>query len=207
MFRNILPNEYFFFDYFENHNDLTIKLAEEMVLVLKEPTDLVEGAKRIKKLESELDQIETTCIEALHKTFITPIERTEIYKLIQRMDSIANALHSSLSRINLYEISVIRPEAVELVNVVVECCKEIGDALRLLRDMKNIEKIKEHCKRTRKLESEGDKIFKAAIKSLFQEKDPILIIKWKEIFDKIEKGLDRCQDVANIIEEIVIENA
>lgn len=207
MFRNILPNEYFFFDYFDNHINLTIKMVEEVIVVLQEPSDLSEAAKKIKKFESELDQIEATCIEALHKTFITPIERADIYNLIQRMDSIANALNSSLSRINLYEIDVIRPEAVEIVKVIQSCCLEIAQALILLRDMKKIEIIKDHCKKVRKLESEGDKIFKTAIKSLFQEKDPILIIKWKEIFDKIEKGLDRCQDVANIIEEIVIENA
>lgn len=205
--RNLLPKEYVFFDFFENHSVLTIKMLEEMLKILSNPEKLSEGAKEIKKIESELDTIEVACVEALHKTFITPIERTEIYKLIKRMDSIADCMNGALSRMNLYEIDVIRPEAVEMVNVVLNCSLEIGNAVKLLRDMKKFEEIKIHCDKIRKFESEGDKIFKSAIKNLFHEPDAVIIIKWKEIFDRIEKGIDRCQDVANIIEEVVIDNA
>jgi len=205
--RNLLPKEYVFFDFFEGHSAGTIKLLEEMLKILNNPSQLSEGAKEIKRLESELDQIEVSCVEALHKTFITPIERTEIYKLIRRMDDIANSMNGALSRMNLYEIDVIRPEAVEMVQIVLNCCIEIESAVKLLRDMKKFEEIKAHCNKIRKYESEGDKLFKSAIKNLFHENDAVLIIKWKEIFDRIEKGTDRCQDVANIIEEVIIDNA
>jgi uncharacterized protein Yka (UPF0111/DUF47 family) len=205
--KNLLPKEYAFFDYFENHSALTIKLLEEMLKTMNNPASLPEAAKEIKRIESELDKIEVACVEALHKTFITPIERTEIYKLIKRMDDIANAMNGALSRMNLYEIDVIRPEAIEMVNIVLNCAKEIEAAVKLLRDMKKFEDIKAHCDRIRKFESDGDKLFKSAIKNLFHETDAILIIKWKEIFDRIEKSTDRCQDVANIIEEVIIENA
>lgn len=207
MFKNLLPKEYVFFDFFENHSNHTVKMIEELLKVLNNPSNLTEGAKSIKKYESELDQIEVACVEALHKTFITPFERTEIYKLISRMDDIANCMNASLSRMDLYEIDVIRPEAIEMVTIVHTCCLEIGHAVKLLRDMKNIEQIRVHCTKIRKFESDGDKLFKSAIKNLFHEKDAVLIIKWKEIFDRIEKGIDRCQDVANIIEEVTIENA
>lgn len=207
MLRNLLPKEYVFFDFFENHSSLSIKLLEEMLKTLNNPAKLSEGVKEVKRIESELDQIEVNCVEALHKTFITPIERTEIYKLIGKMDDIANCMNAALSRMNLYEIEVIRPEAIEMVKIVLECTKEIDAALRLLRDMKHFEAIKAHCHAIRKYESDGDKIFKQAIKNLFHEKDAVLIIKWKEIFDRIEKGTDRCQDVANIIEEVIIDNA
>ena len=207
MLKNLLPKEYVFFDFFENHSSRTIKLLEEMLKVLNNPASLAEGAKEIKRIESELDQIEVACVEALHKTFITPIERTEIYKLIKRMDDVANSMNAALSRMNLYEIDIIRPEAIEMVNIVLNCSKEIESACKLLRHMKNFEEIKSHCDRIRKFESDGDKIFKSAIKNLFHETDAVLIIKWKEIFDRIEKGIDRCQDVANIIEEVIIDNA
>ncbi len=207
MLRNLLPKEYVFFDFFENHSSLSIKLLEEMLKTLNNPAQLIEGVKEVKRIESELDQIEVNCVEALHKTFITPIERTEIYKLIGKMDDIANSMNAALSRMNLYEIDVIRPEAIEMVKIVLECLKEIDAALRLLRDMKHFEAIKAHCHAVRKYESDGDKLFKQAIKNLFHEKDAVLIIKWKEIFDRIEKGTDRCQDVANIIEEVIIDNA
>jgi uncharacterized protein len=205
--RNLLPKEYVFFDYFESHTSLSVKLLEEMLAILNNPTQLSEGAKSIKKLESELDQIEVACVEALHKTFITPFERTEIYKLVKRMDDVANCMNAALSRMDLYEIEVVRPEAIEMVTIVYNCSIEIGYAVKLLRDMKNIEEIRKHCSKIRKFESDGDKLFKSAIKNLFHEKDAVVIIKWKEIFDRIEKGIDRCQDVANIIEEVTIENA
>lgn len=207
MFRNLLPKEYGFFDFFENHIALTIKLGEEVILTLQNPSDLNTAAKAIKSIESELDQIEVNCIEALHKTFITPIERTEIYKLIKRLDGIANSMNSALSRMNLYEVTTVRPEAIDLVNSIVTCCKELEAAIKLLRDMKNIDEIRKRCDNVRKMESQADKIFKSAIKNLFREADAVTIIKWKEIFDKIEKGVDKCQDAANIIEEIIIENA
>ena len=207
MFRNLLPKEYDFFDFFVSHSQLLIKLMEELFKVLSNPSNLDEGAKGIKKIESELDQIEVACVEALHRTFITPFERTDIYKLIGRMDDIANCMNAALSRMDLYEIDIIRPEAIKMVEIVHSCTIEINHAVKLLRDMKNIEAIREHCGKIRKFESEGDKLFKSAIKNLFHEKDAVLIIKWKEIFDRIEKGIDRCQDVANIIEEVTIENA
>lgn len=207
MLRNLLPKEYVFFDFFENHSALSIKLLEEMLKTLNKPSTLAENVKEVKRIESELDQIEVNCVEALHKTFITPIERSEIYKLIKRMDDIANCMHAALSRMDLYEIDVIRPEAIEMVTIVLNCLKEIDAAVRLLRNMKKFEEIKGHCDRIRKYESEGDKLFKSAIKNLFHENNAVLIIKWKEIFDRIEKGIDRCQDVANIIEEVIIDNA
>ncbi len=207
MLRNLLPKEYVFFDFFEGHSSLSIKLLEEMLRILKSPANLHEGVKEIKKIESDLDQIQVSCVEALHKTFITPIERTEIYKLIKKMDDIANSMNSALSRMNLYEIDVIRPEAIEMVGIVLNCVKEIDSAVRLLRDMKKFEEIKKHCDKIREFESEGDRLFRSAIKNLFHEQDAVLIIKWKEIFDRIEKGTDRCQDVANIIEEVIIDNA
>jgi len=207
MLRNLLPKEYVFFDFFENHSVLTIKLIEIMLDILNNPAQLVEGAKEIKKIESQLDQIEVACVEALHRTFITPIERTEIYNLIKKMDSIANSMNGTLARMSLYEIDKVRPEAIEMVTIVYNCSKEIGDTVKLLRDMKHFEEIRRHCNVIRQFESEGDKLFKSAIKELFHEKDAVLIIKWKEIFDRIEKGIDRCQDVANIIEEVVIDNA
>jgi len=205
--RNLLPKEYVFFDFFESHSSLSIKLLEEMLNTLRNPSRLNEGVKEIKRIESELDQIEVNCVEALHKTFITPIERTEIYKLIKRMDDIANSMNGAISRMGLYEIDVIRPEAIEMVEIVLNCVKEIECAVKLLRDMKKFEEIKIHCDKVRNFESEGDKLFRQAIKNLFHENDAVLIIKWKEIFDRIEKGTDRCQDVANIIEEVVIDNA
>lgn len=207
MFRNFLPKEVDFFEFFQEHIDLTIKLTNEINEIFKNPSLVEQKQDEIRKLEKRLDHIEVNCIEALHRTFITPFERTEIYKLIKRLDDIADALNSALSRVYLYDITTIKNEVFLIQDLIVSSLYDIKEALKLIEDMKEIEKIRTLCDSVRKKETEGDKIYRTAIKSLFQSENAVEIIKWKEVLDKVEKSLDRCQDVANIIEEITIDIA
>lgn len=207
MFRNFLPKEVDFFEFFQEHIELTIKLAIEINEIFKNPAQLEEKQEQIRKLEKKLDHIEVNCIEALHRTFITPFERTEIYKLIKRLDDIADALNSALSRVYLYEITKIRDEVFQLNELILSSLYDIKEAINLIEEMKEIDKIRKLCDSIRKKETEGDKLYRNSIKLLFQSDNAVEIIKWKEVLDRVEKSLDRCQDVANIIEEITIDNA
>lgn len=207
MFRNFLPKEVDFFEFFQEHIELTIKLAIEINEIFKNPTLVEEKQEQIRKLEKKLDHIEVNCIEALHRTFITPFERTEIYKLIKRLDDIADALNSALSRVYLYEITIIRDEVFQLNELILSSLYDIKEAINLIEEMKEIDKIRKLCDSIRKKETEGDKLYRNSIKLLFQSDNAVEIIKWKEVLDRVEKSLDRCQDVANIIEEITIDNA
>jgi uncharacterized protein Yka (UPF0111/DUF47 family) len=207
MFRNLLPKEVNFFEFFQEHIELTIKLANEIDEIFKNPSIIEEKLEQIRKYEKKLDGIEVNCIEALHRTFITPFERTEIYKLIKKLDDIADALNGALSRIHLYDIKEIKPEVLQLTEIIKYSLYDIKELISLIEDMKEIDKIRTLCDSVRKKETEGDKIYRNTIKNLFNSDNAVEIIKWKDVIDRVERSLDRCQDVANIVEEITIDNA
>ena len=148
------------------------------------------------------------CVEALHKTFITPIERDDIYRLITKMDDIMDFVEAASERIALYEIKDMTPEVKDLADVLVRAAEEVAHACSLLRNMKNAEAIIKDCIDINRLENEADAILRNAVARLFkEEKDPITIIKWKEVYEHLENATDRCEDVANIIEGVVLEHA
>lgn len=206
MFRSILPKEYAFFDFFDNHIALCLQLSQEIYALANGKGSIDESEKNLKNLEKQMDQITLQCTEALHKTFITPIERTDILKLIKKMDSIADSAYRAISRIKIYELQI-RPDIKDIADILVKAIQELQIALGLMKDMKEIETIRVKCQNIRKLESQGDEIFKKAISQVFKEGDAIAIIKWKEIYEKLEKAINRCEDTANLVEEILIESA
>jgi uncharacterized protein Yka (UPF0111/DUF47 family) len=207
MLKHLLPKEHAFFNNFEAHVALVIEACEEFIKLSKPGTDIIQSVKKIEDLEHQTDEITHRCIEALHKTFITPFERTDIQHLIKQLDDIVDSIDGAASRIVLYEIHEIRPEAAELAEVLLKSTREIELALKCLRDIKNPELIRQKCIRIYDLENRGDEILSSAILRLFKEGDPILIIKWKEIFERLEIAVDRSEDVANTIEGIVISSS
>lgn len=206
MFRSILPKEYAFFDFFDNLMVHCNAMANDLLKISTNQIKLIDGIEQIKSKEKAMDQICVQCIEALHKTFITPIERTDILKLIKRLDSIADNVDRATSRLVLYELEV-RPDIKQIAEILVKATSELQIALGAMRDFKDVELIKAKCAAIRKLESEGDDIFKKAISEVFKTGDAIAIIKWKEIYEKYEKAINKCEDCANLIEEILIESA
>lgn len=207
MLKHLLPKEHAFFDTFEAHVALVIQACEEFLRLTKPGADITRSAGIIEDLEHQTDEITHRCIEALHKTFITPIERTDIQVLIKRLDDIVDSIDGAASRIVLYEIQQVREEAHQLVDVLLTATKEIEAALKGLRNKKNAELIRQKCIRIYDLENRGDEILRSAIQRLFKEEDPLLIIKWKEVFERLEIAVDRCEDVANTIEGIVISSS
>jgi predicted phosphate transport protein (TIGR00153 family) len=204
MLRRFLPREYSFFDFFESHSQLTIRTCKELLSLTSGKSDMAESVRRIRDLEHEADKITTHCIEALQKTFITPIERTDIHQLIKRLDDIVDIINGASSRILLYEIKEMRPEARELAHILVLASGEIDGALKGLRNLKNIRLIKERCTAIHELENQGDEVLRSALMRLIKENQPMLFIKWKEIFERLEKAINRSKDVADMVEEIVI---
>jgi uncharacterized protein Yka (UPF0111/DUF47 family) len=124
------------------------------------------------------------------------------------MDDIMDFVEAAAERISLYEVTEMTPEVRELAHLLVKAVEKVGVALRGLRDMKHADPIIEACVDVNRLENEGDAILRIAVARLFREaKDPITVIKWKEIYENLESATDRCEDVANIVEGIVLENA
>jgi predicted phosphate transport protein (TIGR00153 family) len=206
MFRRLLPQEHGYFDLFELHATLGLRVCQELQAMFAEDGDMTVRAAVIKELEKEADQAPRTCMAALHRTFITPMDRADIHTLIQRLDDVVDSVESLASRVMLYEITEVRPEARELADILVECAKEITLVMPMLRNMKNAEAIKQHGVKIFDLENEGDLIMRNALAKLFrEERDAITLIKWKELYERLEKATDRCEAVASIVQSIVIE--
>ncbi|GIX45057.1 MAG: hypothetical protein KatS3mg130_1465 [Candidatus Sumerlaea sp.] len=206
MLRRLLPRTTDFFEFFDKHIALTIEACRVLQEMAERNGDFAPHVSRIKDLEHETDRITHQCIEALHETFITPIERGDIHRLIKRMDDIIDAVDSAVMRIRLYQIREMRDEVKLTARLLVQATSEVAEALKLMRSPKNIEQIKASCIKIYGYENEADTVLRNALARLFdQEKDPIAVIKWKEIFEILELASDRCEDVANIIQGITIE--
>ncbi|MBI4511916.1 MAG: DUF47 domain-containing protein [Deltaproteobacteria bacterium] len=207
MFGKLLPRETSFFDFFERHAALTVEGAKEFLSLASTGANVGPKSKRIKEIEHETDVITHHCVEALHKTFITPIERDDIHRLITRMDDIMDFIEAAAERIALYEIREMTPEVRDLADVLVRSTEEVEEALKGLRDMAHADMVVKKCIDINRLENEADAILRNAVARLFkEERDPITIIKWKEIYEHLENATDRCEDVANIIEGVVLEH-
>ena len=208
MFGRLLPRETSFFDFFERHAAITVEGAREFLSLASTGANILAKAKRIKEIEHEADTITHHCVEALHKTFITPIERDDIYRLITKMDDIMDYVEAAAERIALYKLTAMTSDVKDLADVLVRATQEIELAVKLLRSMDNAEKISKKCIDINRLENEADSILRAAVARLFdEEQDVRAIIKWKEIYENLENATDRCEDVANIMEGVVLEHA
>ena len=207
MLKKLMPRETSFFEFFERHAATTVRGCRELLDLTNEGKDFEARALRIKDIEHEADSITHDCVEALHRTFITPIDRDQIHMLISRMDDIMDYVETVSEQFVLYNIDHVSTAAKELAAVLLESAEHVEGAVTGLRDMKHAEAIKEHCIEVNRLENRGDELLRKAVARLFdEEKDPIAIIKWKEIYENLEIATDRCEHVANIIEGIVLEN-
>ena len=163
-------------------------------------------AQRVKDVEHQGDEITHTVIEKLHQTFITPIDREDIHKLISHMDDVLDLVEATSERLWLYDVREIEPEARELSDVLLKAVVEMGAAVRGLRNLKDRPRLIAHCTEINRLENEGDRLLRRAVARLFRDgTDPIHVLKWKEIYDNLENAIDRCEDVANVIEGVALE--
>jgi uncharacterized protein Yka (UPF0111/DUF47 family) len=147
-------------------------------------------------------------IELLHKTFITPLDREDIHALITRMDDIVDLTEDVAQSVYLYDLRTVTPEAAQLAEICVKCGEKVREAVSLLPKMDNADRIRQACRDIDKLESEADHVMRGAMAKLFRDEEDVRqLIKLKNIYELLETVTDRCEDVANIIEGIVVENA
>jgi uncharacterized protein len=206
MLRKLLPRETSFFDFFEEHAELTLDGATEFLSLVSSGVNIEVKARRIKEIEHETDVITHRCVEALHKTVITPMDSTQIHRLITRMDDVMDAIEAAAERIALYKLRQMTPEVQAMADVIKSATQVLLDACRLLRNVRDPAAILKKCVDINRLENEADAILRCAVARLFdQEEDPVMIIKWKEIYESLETAADRCEDVANIIENVILD--
>lgn len=203
-----MPTEGKFFDLFNQHAELAVKCAKEMVALMTNFDDLEIRVHAIEAVEKEADKVTHNAIELLHKTFITPLDRDDIHQLITRMDDILDLLEDAAQTISLYDIKSITPEAKRLAELCLSCAEKVQGAVGLLSNMDNSRQILSICQEIDRLESDADHVMRAAMSKLFRdEPDVRTLIKLKAIYEILETVTDRCEDVANIIEGIIVENA
>ena len=204
----LLPHDASFFAHFEHQGQKTVEGCRAFLDMVENPTDLESRAERVKQIEHECDEITHAVVEGLHKTFITPIDRSDIYALITKMDDIMDFVEAAADRVALYEIPTMTKEVGDLARCLVSSAEHVLGAVSSIRDLGKPNGILQHCIEINRLENVADNILRSALARLFkEEKDPIAVIKWKEIYETLESATDRCEDVANIIEGVVLENS
>jgi predicted phosphate transport protein (TIGR00153 family) len=204
---NLVPKEAVFFDLFEKAAANAHECTQCLVEFLDRFDDLSNRARRIKDLEHIGDELTHETIERLNKTFITPIDREDIHELVCRVDDILDLVDTAVDRIVLFKLQKPLDETKQLAQVLVRSTSLIREMMPSLRNMKDADVVRQRVREVHRLESEADRIERQAMATLFESNpDPIYVIKWKNIIETLESATDRCEDVANVIEGIVLKN-
>ena len=208
MFGRLMPREGNFFELFNAHAERIVEGSRDLQAMIATFTDVEKHAQRIDDAERAADKITHECITLLHKTFITPFDRDQIHQLITRMDDILDLMQDVAESVVLYDIRRITPESKQLAEICQMCCERVRTAVGLLKNVKDAEAILKTCQEIDRLESDADRVMRAAMSKLFRdEADVKQLIKLRTIYELLETITDRCEDVANLIEGIVLENS
>jgi predicted phosphate transport protein (TIGR00153 family) len=205
---SLIPKDKVFFDLFEQAASNVHEGAKALMSLLEDFRDVPAKVQKVKDIEHEGDRITHTTIEKLNQTFITPLDREDIHELICRLDDIIDLIDTAVARLMLYKIEKPTEEAKDLGKVLVNATKVILELIPQLRNLKKTDALIQKCIEVHTQENEGDRIEQRALASLFENgHDPTVIIKWKDIYEDLESATDRCEDVANVVEGIVLKNA
>lgn len=208
MFVRFLPKEFQFFDMFDKQAAYAVEAVVYFKELVSKGTIDEEALKKIRNIEHEADEVTHTIIEQLNKTFITPFDREDIHVLAKEMDDVVDMIYTIINRLTIYKLAGVNKELIEFACVIEESVLGVECAIKELRNMKNPKAIMEYCVEVNRLENVGDVMRDKVLAELFDtEKDPILVIKWKEIYQDAETILDICEDLANTIESIIVKQA
>ena len=205
---NLLPKEYEFFDMFDNLADHCTNTSNQFQDNMSHGSFSEDDVKKIKAIEKNADSIVFELVEKLNKTFITPIDREDIHSLAHELDSVIDLILKVSNHMKIYKITEINPKFVEEVKLISRSVEALTKAVKGLRNLKDQKKILRYCTEVNLIEDEGDQLRNDVIAELFNgEHEAIYIMKWKDIFQTAEKVLDQCDDVAKIVESILVKQA
>lgn len=210
IFQYFVPKDKKFFPLFEEASNNLIDMArllKEMVNI-PNPEGRREFCRKIEDLEHKGDDISHQIHLELGKNFITPFDREDIHTLTSSLDDVADFIHGASNRMDLYKIEKITDPIIEMADLILEATEDVAKAVHELRNLRNIRNITDSCVRINSIENKADYIFDKAVGELFEfEKDAIALIKYKEVLSAMETATDRCEDVANVLESILVKNA
>lgn len=206
MLRRLIPREGKFFELFSASAEQSVKGAKKFRAMLDDMSHAESHARDLKEIEHTCDEITHMTVELLHKTFITPLGRDEIHQLISKMDDIVDYLEDAALRVCQYGLKEATQEAKDLADICINTTECIERAVGKLHDLSFTSGIIQECVEINRLENRADNVLAMAKAKLFkEEQDTRQLIKLKEIYELLESVTDRCEDVANIIEGIVLE--
>lgn len=204
---NFMPKEVKFFDYLNLQAENIVKTADCFKTAVKKGSFDEETVKKIKNLEHEGDTLSHEIVDMLNRTFITPIDREDIYALANTLDDIVDMINSMSNRIKLYKLDTNDEHMIQFADTIDQSAQALTNAVKHMHDTKRARRVLDYCIEVNRLENMGDQIREKAISHLFEtEKDPIMVIKWKEIYEVAEGTLDTCEHVAKVIEAILVKH-
>lgn len=208
MLSKLLPKKTEFFGLFSKHAALCVEGAGLLRDLLRDPSHAEAGYQRVHEVEHQADRICQETMEMLHSSFITPIDRSDIHLLSSRIDDIMDHIEATAQRIWMYEIEQPTPEMLEMSENVVRATDAMKAAVDGLGGGVPAERMRALCVNVKTVEKENDRVLRRATARLFKEElDARALIKWKEIYEDVEGAIDRCEDVANVVEGVVLENS
>lgn len=203
----IIPRDEKFYDLFEELANKIEEGGKMFMDILNNYEQSEAKIAKLKEIEHEADIITHRTYEKMHRTFLTPLDREDIYNLVNKMDSVLDMIEAAAVRMQLYKIKKPAEEIKEQARILNEAIGKVKKIVHALRDKKKFKEILEDCVEINTLENEGDIVLRMTMARLFErEKDPFELIKRKEIFERIEESIDVCEDVSNIIEGIVLKH-
>jgi len=208
----LMPREPRFFDLFDRHAAQVVAGSAVLLELLKgftsEQDRRDERIGRILEFEHHADRVTHETLALLHRTFVTPLDREDIHRLISSMDDVLDLIQDTAESFQLYDVRNLTPEACDLAELVHQCCLRMQQAVHLLSDLGQSAQILQLCSEIDRLESEADRVMRTALSKLFREEaDVRQLIKLETVYQLLESATDRCEDVANVIEGVVVENA
>jgi uncharacterized protein len=202
---SLVPRDRVFFDLFNQAGQNTVHAARLLEQMLNGWPDESGLAREILLAEQEGDKITHQIVQRVNSTFVTPIDGEDIYRLATQIDDIVDYIDETADFMGLYNVEAAMEQSLAMANVLVKCCEQLAVALEHLRGFKDLEKywIEMH-----RLENEGDRLYRDAVASLFANGiDPMVVIRWRDIFLRLERAVDSTETAAHILEGIVIKNA
>jgi predicted phosphate transport protein (TIGR00153 family) len=205
MLNKLIPRDEQFFDMFSEIAKRLSTAAKLLNRMFAEPDRLAEHVAAIKKVEHEADVITHDVIVRINRSFITPFDREDIHELASRLDDVIDLIDGTARRAVMFRVTTLREPAKQLAGVIVRAGAALEEAVIAIKKPKI---VMDKGQLVKQLEEEGDAIYHEAVGSLFDGgEDPIEVMKWKELYDTLERTLDQCEDVANVLESIALKNA
>ncbi|MCI0412461.1 DUF47 family protein [bacterium] len=204
---SLIPRDEKFFDLFEQQARSIQEAAKQFLDLVQDWNDKHPGIARLRDLEHECDITTHEIMDKLNRTFVTPIDREDIHALAKELDDVVDIIQAISERMLLFNITKTSEELIELAKTLEEAVHNVSKALTSIRELNRPRRILDYCIEINRLENRGDRTSERAIGALFHNnQDPMEVIKWKEIYDATESAIDKCEDIANIIEGIVVKH-